>query len=375
MPPSLLLGRAPTPAARIFPPSKWHRQAEIQSGPWSGPPVFLWKKILHSCPTGRNAKDILPSTGLRCAGPHRHSRLRQPSSPIAPDQLFNPPPCPGPSQVKRGSAPPRLSTLVRPDFAGYGVRARPRPARGGLVKIAICVCTCKRPISLGRLLDSLAHLRLGGLAVDFVELIVIDNSPDGVARRLCAASSSRLPIKLHFDEEPNRGISFARNRAVDVALERGADLVAFIDDDDVPEPDRLCHLIRKQEQTGADLVFGRWSFATDSEVPAWIRDNLQFRSSDYDKRDIHALPAWASTCNVMISSRLLREMKDQGAPFSPDFAFLGGEDKDFFIRALAMGASYATSARSMVIRHDVEDRFTTMGILRRSFQRVVPRLT
>jgi GT2 family glycosyltransferase len=235
--------------------------------------------------------------------------------------------------------------------------------------MVICVCTCRRPVALERLLDSLVNLRLDRLAVDSVELIVIDNRPDGVARQLCASASCRLPIELHFAEEPEPGISHARNRAVDVALERGADLVSFIDDDDVPEPDWLCHLIRKQEQTGADLVFGRWSFAAGSDVPAWIRDQPQFRSSDYDKRDIYALPPWASTCNVIIGSRLLRKMKDQGAAFSPDFAFLGGEDKDFFIRALARGASYATSARSMVVRHDVEARFTTMGILRRSFRR------
>ena len=213
------------------------------------------------------------------------------------------------------------------------------------------------------------HLRLGQLAADSVELIVIDNRPDGVARQLCASRSCRLPIKLHFAEQPEPGISHARNRAVEVALERGADLVAFIDDDDVPEPDWLCQLVSKQEQTGADLVFGRWSFAVGSEAPAWIRDHPQFRSSDYDKRDLHALPPWASTCNVMISGRLLRKMSHQDASFSPEFAFLGGEDKDFFIRALAIGASYATSSRSMVIRHAVGARLTTIGILRRSFRR------
>jgi len=236
------------------------------------------------------------------------------------------------------------------------------------MKVAICVCTCNRPVALGRLLHSLANLRVGRLAADAVELIVIDNRPNGVARQLCAAAGSRLPFNLHFVEEPKPGLSYARNRAVDVALERGADLVAFIDDDDVPEADWLCHLIRKQERTGADLVFGRWSFA-GAAVPSRVGGNPQAKSSDYRKRDIHALPPWASTCNVMINSQLLLKMRYQDAPFSPAFAFLGGEDKDFFIRALDIGANYATSWRSMVIRHDVNARFTTIGILRRSFRR------
>jgi glycosyltransferase involved in cell wall biosynthesis len=235
------------------------------------------------------------------------------------------------------------------------------------MKIAICVCTCNRPSSLERLLESLVNLSVDGLAVGSVELIVIDNRPNGLARQLCASVSARLPIKLHFVEEPKPGISYARNRAVDVALEHGADLVSFIDDDDVPERDWLSHLVGEQKQTGADLVFGRWSFVAGPSVPTWISENPKFKSSDYEKRDVYGLPPWASTCNVLLSSRLLQAMRRHDAPFSPEFAFFGGEDKDFFIRALAMGGSYATSSRSMVIRHDVEARFTTVGILRRSF--------
>ena len=236
------------------------------------------------------------------------------------------------------------------------------------MKIAICVCTCKRPISLGLLLGSLANLRSDRLSVESVELIVIDNNPNGIARYVCQSASSRLSIGLYFDEEPQRGISFARNRAVNVALAHRADFVAFIDDDDIPRPDWLSHLLNKQKQSGADIVFGRWLFAIRSDVSTWIKDNAQFRTSDYRKKNIHTLPCWASTCNVLINSRLLEAMRNDEEVFSPEFAFLGGEDTDFFIRALSRGASYTTSFRSIVLRHDVGDRFTTMGLLRRSFR-------
>ena len=200
------------------------------------------------------------------------------------------------------------------------------------MKIAICVCTCKRPISLGLLLGSLANLRSDRLSVELVELIVIDNNPNGIARYVCQSASSRLSIGLYFDEEPQRGISFARNRAVNVALAHRADFVAFIDDDDIPRPDWLSHLLNKQKQSGADIVFGRWLFAIRSDVSTWIKDNAQFRTSDYRKKNIHTLPCWASTCNVLINSRLLEAMRNDEEVFSPEFAFLGGEDTDFYTR-------------------------------------------
>ena len=57
------------------------------------------------------------------------------------------------------------------------------------MKVAICVCTCKRPIPLGRLLDSLAHIKLGRLPPESVELIVIDNEPTGTVRAICESTA------------------------------------------------------------------------------------------------------------------------------------------------------------------------------------------
>jgi hypothetical protein len=44
--------------------------------------------------------------------------------------------------------------------------------------------------SLARLLDVLGHLRLDGLAAGSVELTVIDNRPDGMARQVLTPSRS-----------------------------------------------------------------------------------------------------------------------------------------------------------------------------------------
>ena len=109
------------------------------------------------------------------------------------------------------------------------------------MKIAICICTYNRAELFERLLLSLQHMRLGRLDPRDVRVIVVDNCPDGRTRAVCDRISGRLPVLLEFTEESHRGLSYARNRAVDEALSRGDDFVVFIDDDDLPEPDQsLC---------------------------------------------------------------------------------------------------------------------------------------
>ncbi len=136
-------------------------------------------------------------------------------------------------------------------------------------RIAICVCTHDRPAALSALLASLREIELIGLDPAAVEVVVVDNRPNPGTRDLCEAARAGLPIGLHYAEEPQPGLTYARNRAVAVAVERGADFVAFIDDDDQPQPDWLLRLLEQQAATGADLVFGSW--VLDPHMPDWAR--------------------------------------------------------------------------------------------------------
>src|SRR5210317_530301 len=125
-------------------------------------------------------------------------------------------------------------------------------------RVAICICTHNRAEVLKRLLLHLREIELGPYDPGAVELIVIDNNPNSATRDICEQTGSSLPINVHYTTEPEPGITHARNRAVAVALERGARCLAFIDDDDVPQNDWLLQLLQRQEASGADLVFGSW---------------------------------------------------------------------------------------------------------------------
>jgi succinoglycan biosynthesis protein ExoM len=237
-------------------------------------------------------------------------------------------------------------------------------------RVAICVCTHNRAEVLKRLLLRLRDIELGDIDPAAVELIVIDNNPNSATRDICEQTGTSLPINVHYTTEPEPGITHARNRAVAVALERGAGFIAFIDDDDVPLQDWLLQLLTRQQATGADLVFGSWIL--DEQMPDWARESGIFRSPTKTKQDKkggrYGLPDCASTCNLLVSKTILQRVGAAGPVFSHAFCASGGEDKDFFIRALKMGASLASAEKSIIHRIHGPERYTAQGLIRRGFK-------
>lgn len=238
-----------------------------------------------------------------------------------------------------------------------------------MFRVAVCICTCDRATLLARVLTAVEHVELRQVRPENVLLIVVDNRADGEARAVCAAHAARLPIALRFVEEHTPGISFARNRATSEALAWGADFVAFLDDDDVPRPDWLWQLVRRQEETGADLVFGFWCLPSDLRLPHWLRNTRYFRPPEPEDRNRFGLPGWAGTYNVLMARHVLDALSHSEGPFRAAFAHCGGEDSDLFIRARDAGFAHACAHDSVVVRAWEPHRLTLGGVLRRGFLR------
>jgi succinoglycan biosynthesis protein ExoM len=168
--------------------------------------------------------------------------------------------------------------------------------------------------------------------------------------------------------EPERGISHARNRAVREALARGADLVAFVDDDDEPLPDWLRHLVLTQRRTGAELVFGRWCHAPGTVIPDWLAGIRFLQAPQWDRHDHYGLPAGTGTFNVLLARTLIERLAPDGVLFLPELARCGGSDRELFVRAVRSGAIFALAPNSFVIRGWNADRLTLPAVLRRGFR-------
>jgi GT2 family glycosyltransferase len=265
----------------------------------------------------------------------------------------------------------RVRTLLRLP-AGGTAAATPRvvaprePVERMVTDIAVCICTFHRPGGLARLLDALpAAVPVGevaGVGDVRVRIVVVDNEVAERNEAIVAAAADRLPWPVTYVPEPTRGISYARNTAVRHALP-DADFVAFVDDDEVPEPGWLTALLQTQRSTGADVVMGPQDTVYDDEPPRWVRRGGFFRAREFAEAEpLH----WATTANVLISADLFA-IADP--PFSERLALAGGEDTHFFRRAHLSGARIVWTGTARVREHVPSNRTTARWLVQREYRR------
>lgn len=230
------------------------------------------------------------------------------------------------------------------------------------MRIALCITTYKRPEGLRRLLASVARLDLR-TETDLLDVIVVDNDPkasaSGTVEEMSPLHERATLAHVH---EPRRGISQARNRAIDEALSRGGDLVAFLDDDEVAEEGWLCTLLRALDRYGADVVTGPVLTEFEREPPEWVVRGGFFdrmRSPTGTARDR------AATGNVLLRASVLRET---GLRFDERLGLVGGEDQHFFRRLSAQGGTIVWCDEAVVREFVPSSRVNLRWILKRAFR-------
>jgi len=224
------------------------------------------------------------------------------------------------------------------------------------VTVAVCVATLRRPEGLRRLLAALDALELPP-GVD-LRVVVADNDPEGSARAVCEAAAPAHPVDVVV--EPRRGIPQARNAALRRAL-GGCDLVAFLDDDGVPEPDWLAELLRVRALCDADVATGPCLPHFPERPPAWVVEGAFFAGP---RRPSGTLVDTAYTHNALVRADALH-----GGPlFDEGLALTGGEDSELFER-LARAGRRIVWADGAVVREWVPASRVSVGwILRRAFR-------
>jgi GT2 family glycosyltransferase len=211
-------------------------------------------------------------------------------------------------------------------------------------------------------------------SADEIRVLVVDNDPSPETRSLCRqlASGSCLPIE--YLSESRRGLVRARNTMVEEALARGAELVAFLDDDDLPDLEWLEHLARAQRAEDADIVAGNRRFPGRRPPSSGKSEAERARKLGVKSVAGRRVPKAAATANLLVRADILRKLAERGPVFDPRFADSGGEDEDFFLRAAALGARFAFASLSVVTQYHDSERFTVRGAFRRGFKTGCARL-
>ncbi len=204
----------------------------------------------------------------------------------------------------------------------------------------LCICTYRRPEGLLRLLGTLPDLA----GTNPLELVIIDNDADQDGLQALAQLPADYPFRIHTGTASMPGISHARNAAVALALTREPEWLAFLDDDEWPDPQWLSELLRVQQATGADAVGGPTRSVFPEQADATVRGNPYF-GADLNLPDGSACQLEAAG-NFLIRATLVQSL----APdyFHPAFAESGGEDLAFFTRLSTQGARMHWAAQAVV---------------------------
>ncbi len=221
--------------------------------------------------------------------------------------------------------------------------------------VDVAVCTYRRP-SLEATLRSLASQQLP--AKTRMRVTVADNDETPSAQAMVERLGAELGLDLAYVHAPARNISIARNACLEAAR---SPLLAFIDDDEEASPTWLGSLLRRLEETGADVVFGPVDAVYQDDAPRWMQtaELHSIRPVDRPGRGIET----GYSCNV-----LFRRDRLNGLAFDPELGRSGGEDTMFFHQMRARGAALDYAPGALVTEIVPASRARLGWLVKRSFR-------
>jgi len=205
----------------------------------------------------------------------------------------------------------------------------PEPA---VEKATVAVCTRDRPDDLRRCLDALyPYLEAGH------ELLVVDNRPSTRETERVVA----MYDGVRYVREDRQGLSAAGNRAF---REASHEVVAFADDDTVPDPGWLPALLRNFSDPLVLCVTGlTMPLELETEAQEWFERyspfGRGFERVVLDGTQMNPLASWRAGAGANMAFR--RSAVDRVGPFEEVLGSgtpaRSGGDHEYFARILAAG--------------------------------------
>lgn len=218
-----------------------------------------------------------------------------------------------------------------------------------ILKIAVTIATLDRPRQLAQLFHALQPMVIQGAYSLQPGFIVVGNGVNADAQKVCQQASCWFPYPIQYTEEPKVGLSFARNKTVEMALQTDASLIAWIDDDNIPDPDWLLQIVERQRTTNADMVLG-------------YSHTLKMDGTKGAKLKL------AGTANLLMTRGWLQAHAPDGKLFSERFNFIGSEDRDIITQAQKLGAKVVLATSSVVGCSYNAQRSTMRGMYRKGLK-------
>lgn len=247
------------------------------------------------------------------------------------------------------------------------------------LSITILICTHNRA---GLLSKALASLNAAQRPVSaYVDILVVPNACDDATHQLLRDYQEAVDVTgdlpMRFVEEPKPGKSHALNRGM---VELASQWVAIVDDDQRVAPD---FLVQIEEAIGklplASMLCGRILPDWNGAEPAWVHDTGPYRvyplpipRQDFGEspREIDLRGPIPGGGNQIVKVDLLRQLGGFSTELGPQGHDLGGgEDTDFMLRALRIGARLWYVPEVVQFHHVDTARLTLSYMLRKAYTR------
>lgn len=225
-------------------------------------------------------------------------------------------------------------------------------------QVVVAIVTYRRPDELKRLLTALNEIEVDDSFS--VEVVVVDNDPEGSAEPTVVESFDVLKFPLRYYVESTPGIAAARNRAIEASV--SADLLAFIDDDEEPTPQWLKELMRVHRENQADIVAGPVLPKFYERPPDWIIKGQFF---ERQRHQTGTMVQVVGSGNLMLRPSLTETL---GPLFDASFGRAGGSDTHFCLRAHRQGFRIRWADGAVVSEWLPHERVNARWILRRAFR-------
>lgn len=224
--------------------------------------------------------------------------------------------------------------------------------------ISLLIPTFRRPKSLRDALLSVFAQDLPPLTR--LEIIISDNSPEAGAKSTFDNLLAHCPHDLLYVHAPSPGVANARNMGLKAASGR---YVAFLDDDEIANPNWLKTLYKDHVRLNTDVTFGPIRGRVSK-----VKDNLRpyleaffSRNGPSDSQRIEGVYG----CGNSIMTRETALKGD--APFDPIANETGGEDDLLFHQIKDEGGHFGWSAQAWVDELAPDNRANLAYALKRAF--------
>jgi glycosyltransferase involved in cell wall biosynthesis len=218
--------------------------------------------------------------------------------------------------------------------------------------VSIIIPTFRRPERA----VAAARSALAQLVTTPFEIVLVDNDPEGSALAPLRALDDARIVVVH---EPRPGVANARNAGLRAAR---AEMVAFLDDDELAPATWLAELLRVQKAHGADVVFG----PVQTRLAAPPRDHREYFQAFFARDPGHA-EGLITTFYGCGCSLVRRAALPSPEPFAPERNEIGGEDDLLFQTMQAAGCRFAWAPGAWVWETPETARVTLAYTLRRAF--------